>query len=176
MAHFLFRLGHQHRFRFFRRQLRDTLQLRLLLFVHLGGAAALLLQRRVLRDQSLFFLFQRFQLAVEILFLLLKAAFLTRHIRFAFFRILVKALPHLVDFFLRLEHGLLLSGLARRLCFLHDAPCLFLGGADCSLRLLLSYIITAAGADNQSQRGRQNQFNDTMRLPFVKNFLLPFGF
>ena len=143
--------------------------------MHFSGTAALLFQRRVLRDQRLFFLFQRLQLPVEILLLLLKAAFLSRQFGLAFLRILVEVLPHLVDFFLRFEHGLLLPGLARRLGFLHDAPRLFLGGTDCSLRLLLSYIITAACADNQSQRGRQNQLNDTIRLPFDKIFLLPFG-
>ena len=74
------------------------------------GAAALLLQRRVLRDQRLFFLFQRLQLPVQILFLLLDAALLTRQFVLAFFRILVETLPHLVDFFLRFEHSLFLSG------------------------------------------------------------------
>ena len=148
MPHLVFGLGHQHCFCLFRRQLRDALQLRLLLFVHFGGTGALLFQRRVLRNQRFFLLFEGLELAVEIFFLLLETAFLPRQLAFAFFRIFFKALPHLVDFFLRFEHGLFLSGFARRLGFLHNAPGLFLGGADRSLRLLLAYIITAARADD----------------------------
>ena len=161
MLELFFRLGQEHCARFLRRQAGNTLKLFLLLVAKLIDGRARAVDLRLLAQEDFFLLFQGIKLAVEILFLLHDAAFLSLQLAAAILCIAIELLAESMNILLRLKQSLFLPGLALVLRLGDDPLCLFLSRADLRLRSSFAQQITAAHAGDQRKDDRQNYFNDS---------------
>ena len=160
MLELFFRLRQEHRARFLRRQARNALQLFLLLVAKLIDGRARAVDLRFLAQEDFFLLLQGIELAVEILFLLHNAAFLSLQLTAPILCIAIKLLAEPMNILLRLKQSLFLLGLALGLRLGNDPPRLIFGRADLRLRSSLAQQITAAHASDQRENDRQNYLND----------------
>ena len=154
MLQLLFGLCHENRARLLRRKPRHALEFLLLALVERGEIRLGLVDPRLLAREPLLLLLDRLELAVEILFLLDRAALETLNLTAALLRIAFKLLPLALNFFLCLEQCFLLLRL-RLLAGLFDNTFRFvLGRSYLSLCRAPPSDITRSGTDGNSNNHR----------------------